>query len=313
MRAAAVLSVLILAAPALGQEAPEPIRVTFQLNDALLKDRVLSGATVSVSRAGGDVEAEGLTDASGRLEVTVRPGSYLVSYTLKGYVSIEASPTELSAPGQLVTTTLSMNLESEGLAPDTQRIKLILNWGADRSKHAEDVDSHLACPCAGGGHVYFGSKTHRAGEHEVSLDVDDMDWGGPETVKLLRPVAGSYVYWVNDYSAAASRRLVDSDVVVRLVIGDEQVAEYRARPEHGGRIWRPFKTLEVADGGGITVVPFSDAELATAADEVLPALLASIASTTTPLDDEDLFVCGLWLLIGVGFLVSIVRRARRRT
>ena len=178
MRLAPVLLLLVLAGPTAAQESEAPIRVTFQLNDALLKDQVLAGAKVQLTREGDDSRTEGVTDTAGRVELEVQPGSYRVSYSLEGYVPIEASLTELRSAGQLVTTTLSMNLESEGLAPDTQRIKLILNWGSDQANHVADADSHLACPCAQAGHVYFAAKTHSFLDHQVSLDVDDMDWGG---------------------------------------------------------------------------------------------------------------------------------------
>jgi len=56
--------------------------------------------------------------------------------------------------------------------------------------------------------------------------VDDTDWGGPETVTLTDPPPGSHVYWVHDYSGPPAT-LGTSDVVVRVVIGEQEAGEFR--------------------------------------------------------------------------------------
>ena len=51
----------------------------------------------------------------------------------------------------------------------------------------------------GGPHVYYKSRSTKPGTTS-ELDVDDTDWGGPETITLTNPAKGSYLYWVHDYS-----------------------------------------------------------------------------------------------------------------
>ena len=122
--------------------------------------------------------------------------------------------------------TVSLSRLLEATESGGREVRIILNWGS-RADQVEDADSHLACPCgARTGHVYYRNRTHEAPDHKVELDVDDTDWGGPETITLTRPVPGTYLYWVHDYSGPPAT-LGASDVVVRVVIGAEEAGEFR--------------------------------------------------------------------------------------
>jgi hypothetical protein len=147
-----------------------------------------------------------------------------VSYRLEGYVPYTSESTEVREDGQLVTVSLSRMLEAT--ESSGREVRIILNWGS-RPDQVKDADSHVACPCGSGlGHVYFQNRTHEEPEHEVELDVDDTDWGGPETITLTRPVPGTYVYWVHDFSGPPAT-LGASDVVVHVVIGSHEAGEFR--------------------------------------------------------------------------------------
>jgi hypothetical protein len=250
-------------------ESGQEQAVTFQLNDALIKGKLLSKVGIAIARqtlpaidgqtgADSEIVASGATDAHGRFQVRLSPGTYLVSYRKKGYVPIDGSPTEITGHGQIVTTTLTMLLEAEGRGQ--RRIKIILNWGSDQDNHIKDADSHLVPLGGSDDEVYFSNKKveNKAGL-VAELDVDDMEWGGPETITLLEPPPGSYAYWVHDYSEGPGN-LGYSKVVVRVVIDDRVAGEYRPGPQVDSRDWRPFKALVVDDMLVARVEDFSNQE-----------------------------------------------------
>ncbi len=300
---------LALALPAAAQEGH---RVTFVVNDATVKDKVLPGVRVLVARGAGEEPIlSGETDPSGRFECHLAPGTYAVSYVLPGYVPIPDSPTAIAVDDQLVTTTMSMMLEAEGAAPGERRVRIILNWGSESSQ-VRDVDSHLLCPCGEPtAHVYYGTKEHAGSGHSVDLDVDDTDWGGPETVTLHDPPPGDYRYWVYDYSGDTAT-LGQSEVVVRVLVGDELTAEYRAPINAGQRAWWPFKTLAVGADLIPRLVPFSDDELAAGADRAIPADRGGEGTSEGGSGNGGLLPTAIIVIIACVIVVNLVRNARRR-
>jgi hypothetical protein len=260
--------------------APPPVSVRFELNDAQVKGRALEGVAVSVSPAtGGGEVASGRTDRDGRWTTRLTPGTYEVSYRLEGYVPYTSGGTEVREEGQLVTVSLSRLLEATDSGG--RDVRIILNWGS-RPDQVRDADSHLACPCgAPDRHVYYQARTHQGPDHKVELDVDDTDWGGPETITLTRPVPGTYLYWVHDYSGPPAT-LGASDVVVRVVIGAEEAGEFRVFKGITRRAWRPFKAIEVGPDGRPTLVRFTEDDIAEAADLAVPADLQPPGTVSTP-------------------------------
>jgi hypothetical protein len=233
--------------------------VTFQLNDALIKDKALAGVDIRVTSGsmpdGGDPATvfEGTTDRQGRLQAPLAAGSYAATYQKPGYVSIEGSPLTVRAAGQLITTSLTPILES---GASRQRIvRVVLNWGSDSSQ-VKDADAHLA-PQGGpaDAEVYFSEKRFDGPDgFSIELDVDDMDWGGPETITLTEPPPGSYLYWVHNYSDDSS--LGASEVVVRVFFDDRLTGEYRAPKAAEQRYFRPFQAIVVDAESGVSVREF---------------------------------------------------------
>jgi len=236
----------------------------FQVNDALVKDRPLAGVRILVApAAGAPATFEGTTDDDGRLDADLEPGVWAVSYLKAGYVPVPESETEVRRAGEVITTSLSMMLEAEGAGVE-RRVRLVLNWGSGEAV-AKDVDSHALCageqPAT---HVYFGAKEHQGEGHRLDLDVDDIDWGGPETVTLRDPLPGRYLYWVYNYSG--SPPLGVSSVVVRVLFDDTMVAELRLPADLASRSWRPFREIVVDPDLQPRLVAFDAAELAQGLD-----------------------------------------------
>lgn len=295
--------------------APGGVTVRFELNDAQVKDQVLPGVQVRVAAVAGGAEvASGVTGAAGRFTAVLPPGTYRISYALPGYVPYSSGATEIRDDGQLVTVSLSRLLEATGRA--AQQVRIILNWGS-RKDQVKDADSHLACVCQGDdGHVFYRHKVHEGSGHRVELDVDDIDWGGPETVTLTDPPPGAYLYWVQDYSGPPAV-LGTSEVVVRVVIGDQEAGEFRVFKGVTQRAWRPFKAIEVAADGRATVARFTDDEIAEGADLVLPATLYTPEATegASAGDGSGGSWSGLWAFafpLGVIALFWVLSKLLRR-
>jgi hypothetical protein len=246
--------------------------VIFEVNDAQVKDRLLAGVAVTVTAVGADEPAAvGTTGDDGRLRAELVAGTYQVAYGLAGYVPYTSQATEIRSDRQVVTVSLSRLLEATGAA--VRQVRIILNWGSDTAHHVRDVDSHLACPCQDPpGHVMYSAKVHEGVDHRVELDVDDTDWGGPETITLTDPPPGEYLYWVHDFSAGPGI-LGTSDIVVRVVIGDREAGEFRIFKGVDQRAWRPFKHLLVGADLRPSVVPFTADEIAEGLDLQVPPSL----------------------------------------
>lgn len=311
--APAAAALLALAVPAPVAAAPPALTVRFELNDAQVKGRALEGVAVAVAAPGGGEVASGRTGSDGRWAAQLSPGTYQVSYRLEGYVPYTSEATEVREDGQLVTVSLSRLLEATEAGG--REVRIILNWGS-RPDQVRDADSHVACPCgAAGGHVYYQNRVHEGAEHRVELDVDDTDWGGPETITLTRPVPGTYVYWVHDYSGPPAT-LGASDVVVRVVIGSREAGEFRVFKGVTRRAWRPFKAIEVSREGIPTLVRFTEDEIAEAADLAVPAGLQPPDAPPPPPpagpDESSRPVPLALLLLGVVALLFLLKVRRRR-
>jgi hypothetical protein len=230
-------------------------------------------------------------------------------------VPYTSGATEVREEGQRLTVSLSRLLEAT--ESGGRDVRIILNWGS-RLDQVKDADSHLACPCgASDGHVYYHARVHENAGHRVELDVDDTDWGGPETITLARPAPGTYVYWVHDYSGPPAT-LGSSDVVVRVVIGAEEAGEFRVFQGITRRAWRPFKAIEVNREGVPTLVRFTEDEIAEAADLAVPAdLQPSDSAPTTPppapaeSSTPSTFPVPVFLALAV-FVFLLIAMARRR-
>jgi hypothetical protein len=294
-------------------ELAQALTVRFELNDAQVKGRVLEGVAVSVAPAGGGAAiASGRTGPDGRWMARVAAGTYEVSYRLEGYVPYTSGETEVREDGQLVTVSLSRLLEAT--ESGGREVRIILNWGS-RPDQVRDADSHLVCPCsAGGGHVSYRNRTHEAADHRAELDVDDTDWGGPETITLTRPVPGTYLYWVHDYSGPPAT-LGASDVIVRVVIGAEEAGAFRVFKGITRRAWRPFKAIEVGRDGRPTLVRFTEDEIAEAADLAVPADGQPPEPVPTPAPSSSTgwrFPFPPFFLLALVLLALILKARRRR-
>jgi len=267
---------------------------------------VLPGVSVRVERpGGGGATSSGQTGADGRWTTRLAPGTYEVSYRLGGYVPYTSEATEIREEGQLVTVSLSPIVEAtEATASD---VRIILNWGS-RADQVRDADSHLTCACADSTrHVFYRNRKHDGAGHAVELDVDDTDWGGPETITLTQPVTGTYTYWVHDYSGPPAL-LGASDLVVRVLIGGQPAGEFRVFKGLTRRDWRPFKAIQVTGEGGPALVRWAEDELAEGQDLAVPAEQEP-PGVRAPIG--TVLACPAGILV-IGLLIFVLQRRKAR-
>lgn len=314
MRIAWALLFAIGVSVSVSSQGVEALRVTFVVNDAFVKDRFLEGVAVTVTTEGEQgVVFAGVTGSSGEVEAFLAAATYRVSYALEGYVPIGSSETSVHTDGQVITTAMSMLLEAEGSGAE-RRVRIILNWGSEEEQ-VRDADSHVLCQCRQGeAHVYYVEKNHARDGHTADLDVDDTDWGGPETITIADPPPGEYLYWVHDYSGPPAL-LGESDVVVRVLFGDTVAGEFHTPSHVVSRTWRPFKALVVEPDLRPRIVRFSEDELASGANLELPV------ESGVYVEDDDvgegcivfLVVVFLTFMVGVAGVATYFARRQRRS
>lgn len=123
------------------------------------------------------------------------------------------------------------------------QMRFVLNWGDEASGAIADADSHLIGPDASGYgvfHTYFSQKdaTYKD-ELYANLDIDDIDWEGPETTTIYKEIPGVYRFYVHDYTnkeAEVSEALGNSGVWVDVYSGSFLMATYHI-PKQEGNLW----------------------------------------------------------------------------
>jgi uncharacterized protein YegL len=117
------------------------------------------------------------------------------------------------------------------------QIRLVLTW----NQEPEDLDAHLEGPLPGEErfHVYFQEKGDLKSREFVSLDVDDRDGEGPETITVLGVLPGVYHYFVHDYTNRDDMQntaLSHSGGEVKLYQGG-QTYRFKTNNRSVGTIW----------------------------------------------------------------------------
>lgn len=168
-------------------------------------------------------------------------GAFVLTGVPEGMVGIE-----FAAPG-FTTETFERELKAAEetrlnvvLSPGLEagQIRVVLTWGDEPA----DLDAHLDGPSPHGDrfHVYFQAKGDLKSREFVSLDVDDRDGGGPETITVLGVANGVYRFFVHDYSHRTeqdSAWLAQSGAEVRVYHGG-QSRRFRTNGRSLGNLWR---------------------------------------------------------------------------
>lgn len=192
---------------------------------------VIEDVTVNARSGSGSEDGDAMTsavsDANGEISLQVPPDTYTLEYTKEGYVTeYEEVTVSLQTRENLGTKVLSPNL-GEG------EWRIVLEWGDNPA----DLDSHLVSEAF---HISFQNPT--AGQM-ASLDVDDTDGQGPETITITNlDVSSHYEYYVHDYTNSGnsnSNALSNSGATVKVYMPNGEIREYSV-PGGNGTIWSVF-------------------------------------------------------------------------
>jgi len=187
-------------------------------------------ANVSVTISG----QTGTTDTDGNYTIlNVGTGNHDVAGASDGFCPFSAP---LTIPDgyedEFFTYNFAMSPMLEG-----EQIRMVLTWGAT----PQDLDSHLLTPEIEGTtyHIYY--PEHLQGSYTeapyAKLDLDDCDSFGPETITINQLFAGTYTYYIKNYSGGSSG-LKNSDAVVQIYSGEPCTANIIEVPtDTNGLFW----------------------------------------------------------------------------
>lgn len=173
------------------------------------------------------------------------------SYTIQ-VVSADAKSEIVAAPfsvtviaGQTITKPFFVTK----IINDDQ-IRFVLRWGDEESGAPSDLDSHLVGPKVkgiGNFHTYYSDKTYEEYDGEDSyvkyadLDVDDVSWEGPETTTIYKQTAGTYRFYIYDFSDQEdeeSKNMSDkSGAIVTVYRGSTLLNTFSVPTGQSGNLW----------------------------------------------------------------------------
>jgi hypothetical protein len=200
-------------------------------------------ANVSVTISG----QTGTTDTDGNYTIlNVGPGDHDVAGASDGFCPFSAP---FTIPDSYEDESFTYNFSMSPML-DGEQIRIVLNWGAT----PRDLDSHLLTPEIEGNthHIYYSNSGSYNVAPYAKLDTDDTNGYGPETITINQLFAGTYTYYIKNFSGGSSG-LKNSDAVVQIYSGESCAANIIEVPtDTNGLFWHVCNI----DGatGDITVV-----------------------------------------------------------
>ncbi|MDQ6611426.1 MAG: carboxypeptidase regulatory-like domain-containing protein [Gemmatimonadota bacterium] len=198
-------------------------------------DQLVGGATVEL-RAGvnnttGTVIATVTTTQNGTYAFALQPpGTYTVRATKATYAS--STVNTVVSGGNVVAPVLFI---SPGTASSLWRF--VLSWGLTPL----DLDAHLTGPISASTsrfHVFYFSRGSATTSPFATLDVDQTNCCGPETITIAQQFPGIYRYYVNNFSQESP--LSTSNARVDVYFGNALVNQFFV-PAQPGTIWTVFE------------------------------------------------------------------------
>lgn len=230
-----------------GLAVPEPPPRP-RLGNAVLMGEVVD-ATTNQPIAGAEVRIIGTslrtkTTPDGRFTLKDAPAQIVGIEASAADYSTEQFEKELSDTSPTrVRAVLSPGMKAG-------QIRMVLTWDDE----PKDLDAHLTGPLPGNDsfHVYFGQKGDLRSKEFVSLDVDDRDGAGPETITVLGVLPGKYRYFVHDYSNSSDMNntaLARSGAQVKVYQGG-QTYRFHVDGQSKGNLWNVCE-IDVTGAGAV--------------------------------------------------------------
>ncbi len=189
----------------------------------------------------GDVIADTTTDNKGIFLFTdLEEGSYIIAVDLPGYIDnnrqISLVQDEILPHQDMV---FSPVLEED-------EIRIILTWGDTPA----DLEAHLTAPGQAGCryHAYYWNKNIPM----ASLNLDDQNSYGPETITITEKITGTYRFYVHNFSSlnGNTTNLARSGAEVKVYFKDRDPAVFTV-PNGYGNVWHVFDL----DGTSGEIIP----------------------------------------------------------
>ncbi len=237
-------------------------------NGATINGKV-TNALDGTAIAGAFVQIAGLsttTDANGNYEITNIPEALLTAAfsanPLSGNAPLQVSFSDqsndathtliVSADGFSTYTNSQVAIASgESLTIDVSlspnisagELRLVLNWG----ENPRDLDSYLVTPEIEGNvyTIYYGSRGNETTPPYATLDHDDTDGFGPETITIYQNFAGTYKYYIHQYSSDGE--IINSNAVVQVYDATGLISSINVPTEGTGYYWNVL-TIDGATG-----------------------------------------------------------------
>jgi hypothetical protein len=185
------------------------------------------GAKISIIQR-GVVFKTVRTTSRGLYYARVPYGSYRLTIMKRG---MDANPQSVSVAQKTVRKTLIVS-------PKLKRgeFRLVLTW----STTPKDLDSYLKTP--DGCIISFRKRFCNRLGGRANLDLDNTHGKGPETITVHKPIAGKYIYYIQQYSRRGSFRA--SRATVRIFLPNGRSYKHRLGrfgkvigPHGRGRTW----------------------------------------------------------------------------
>jgi len=196
-------------------------------------DSPISGARVSADDGNSIV-----TEASGIYSLDLSSGDRTITVTAANF---DTSRKELHiSAGDLIQNT-QFNL-SPTLSSD-QSLRIVLSW----LDAPQDLDAHLLTPSISGTvyHIFWNNEGSADAPPYASLDVDETEGYGPETITIHDLQPGTYHYWVRRFSDDAE--LAGSEAVVEVYGSGGLLSSYTA-PSTGSDVYWHVFDINGSDG-----------------------------------------------------------------
>lgn len=225
----------------------EDNQLTGKVTDAT-NGKAVSGITVEIrtnkGMKSGDALRSVTTDANGKYTIT---GLSANQYTLLFVDKSEGNDDKYISKAQnICVRDESSTLKNEApiitlsKAVKGAGIRFVLTWGKEEDGNVDDdLDTHLIIPDVNGGYrdVYYSSKVYAVGSKMYAmLDIDDMDYEGPETATVTADdITGKAYYYVYNYGGKYS--LSTSGAHVDVYKGSELLAGYDVPAGGTSELW----------------------------------------------------------------------------
>jgi uncharacterized protein YfaP (DUF2135 family) len=159
-----------------------------------ITDATLEGAVINLRAAhdkkDGDIAHTITTGSDGSYSfIDLTSGYYTAEVVLSDYATIYQNLTLEGKKTLVQGFSMSPTL-------DPGQIRIVLTWG-DRPNI---LDSYLEGPASGGGTFRINYQNMDESSNGASLDRDDTNAYGPETITITNQNSGTYTYWVDNYT-----------------------------------------------------------------------------------------------------------------